>query len=447
MEYRRKNTSSLHQMEHSHVHPFEPNMLSVEQAQKQIVGTIKILESVELPLMECLGQSLAESVRSELNIPSARNSAMDGYAVRLSDIEAYPSKLPIRMPVSAQLQAGQVPFSTLRKGTAVRIMTGAPVPDGADAIVPFEMTNEAEQLRNGASLDEIELRAKPNLGDHIRNAGEDVKKGKLVLRKGHVLNPASLGMLASLGHQNVKVIRRPVVAVLSTGDEVTEPGLPLSPGHLYDSNSYTVGSSIHHYGGIPLNLGIARDNMHDLRNKLQIGKDVDMLITTAGVSGGAYDMVKEALSEQGKMSFWSVRMRPGKPLAFGFLNTLDGRKIPHLGLPGNPVSTLVAMAEFVRLAIRKMMGLSLIGLPEVEAVLDDPIYNPDGRRVYARVTLSKREGKLHAQLAGSQGSNVLTSMVHAQGLAICPEDIKVKQPGEIATVQLLNWNDISPNIL
>jgi molybdopterin molybdotransferase len=422
-------------------------MLSVEDAQERLLALVSVLGTEEVQLMDCLGLALAENVSASFNIPGLPNSAMDGYAVRVGDVASASVGKPITLPVSGQAQAGYVPSAPLAPGTTVRIMTGAPIPEGTEAIIPFELTDEAERLKLGDELKEIVIRHAPSPGDHIRPAGEDVQKGALVLQVGHVLDPASLGMLAALGRRSVSVTRRPRVAVLATGDEVTEPGQPLEPGRLYDSNSYTIATAVRHYGGVPQLLGVARDNMDALREKLSAGLNADMLITSAGVSGGAYDMVKDALSEQGTMAFWSVRMRPAKPLAFGLLKAPDGRSVPHLGLPGNPVSALVAMVEFGRLALHKMMGLPVMPLPEVQAVLDEPIHNMDGRRVYARVSLERRNGELRARLTGSQGSNVLTSMVHAQGLAICPEDLPVKEAGERVMVQLLDLHAIPSNVL
>jgi molybdopterin molybdotransferase len=438
-----------HESKHSggHAHPYEPDMLSVEEAQERLLALVGVLGTEEVQLMDCLGLVLAENVSASFNIPGLPNSAMDGYAVHVGDVASASAGKPIMLPVSGQAQAGYVPSAPLASGTTVRIMTGAPIPEGTEAIIPFELTDEAERLKSGDGLKEIIIRYAPSPGDHIRPAGEDVQKGSLVLQAGHVLDPASLGMLAALGRRSASVTRRPRVSVLATGDEVTEPGQPLEPGRLYDSNSYTIATAVRHYGGVPQLLGVARDNMEALREKLRVGLNADMLITSAGVSGGAYDMVKEALSEQGTMAFWSVRMRPAKPLAFGLLKAPDGRSVPHLGLPGNPVSALVAMLEFGRLALHKMMGLPVMPLPEVQAILDEPIHNLDGRRVYARVSLERVNGELRARLTGSQGSNVLTSMVHAQGLAICPEDMQIKEAGERVMVQLLDLHGIPSNVL
>jgi molybdopterin molybdotransferase len=248
-----------------------------------------------------------------------------------------------------------------------------------------------------------------------------------------------LGVLASLGHSLVKVIRRPVVAVLATGDELEELGQPLGPAKIYDSNTYSVAAAVLRYGGVPRLLGIARDNLRDMEEKVARGLDADLLITSAGVSKGDYDVVKDVLMRQGHIAFWSVRMRPAKPLAFGLLRGPGDRQVPHLGLPGNPVSALVAFEAFARPAILKMLGKARLGKPTIEAVLEDPLHNNDGRRVYARVTVARRDGVFYARTTGAQGSNLLTSMAKAQGLAICPEDVPGIQAGQQVQVWMLDW--------
>jgi molybdopterin molybdotransferase len=235
------------------------------------------------------------------------------------------------------------------------------------------------------------------------------------------------------------VVRRPVVAVLSTGDELQEPGSELAPGKIYDANSMSVAASVLQVGGIPKVLGIARDNLEDMHVKISQGLEADLLLTSAGVSRGDYDLVKDVLAQRGAIEFWSVRMRPAKPLAFGLLRKPDGSTVPHIGLPGNPVSALVAFEQLVRPALLRMLGRTAMERPVLEAVLDDDVRNADGRRVYARVVVSKRNGTYHARLAGPQGSNVLTTLARANGLAICPEDVPVMRAGERVQVQMFTW--------
>jgi molybdopterin molybdotransferase len=229
--------------------------------------------------------------------------------------------------------------------------------------------------------------------------------------------------------------------VLATGDELLEPSQPLEPARIYDSNSYSVAALVRRYGGVPQVLGIAQDNLDSLNAKLDLGLASDMLITTAGVSKGDYDIVKDVLAERGEIAFWSVRMRPAKPLAFGVMRGGGGRSVPHLGLPGNPVSAMVAFEELVRPALLKMMGRTNLDKPIMEAVLEDPIINGDGRRVYARAVITKRDGTYYARLTGAQGSNVLTSMARANGLAICPEDVPVMEKGQRVQVRMLDWDE------
>ena len=422
-----------------HAHPHRADMLSVEQALEQVLALVEELPAEDVPLLEADGQTLALEIQAPFAIPSLANSGMDGYAARAADLAGASSERPVLLRIIGQVQAGQLSAQTVTKGTAVRIMTGAPLPAGADAVVPFELTDEPQRLAKGEPLTEVSVKAQAVQGDHVRPAGEDVAKGSVVLRRGHVLDPPALGMLAALGLAQVRVIRRPRVAILATGDEVQSPGETLEPGRLFDINSYTVAAAVRRYGGVPQLLGIARDAMDDLRAKLREGLQADLLVTSAGVSAGAFDMVKDALSELGTISFWAVRMRPSRPLAFGILNAPGGRQVPHLGLPGNPVSALVALVEFGRPALAKMMGRIPVPLATVEAVLDEPIENVDGRRVFARVSLEERQGVLYARPTGGQASNLLTSMVLAQGLAICPEDLPRKAAGERVTVQLLDW--------
>ena len=421
--------------------PIHQDMLSVEEAYERIMAYFSPLEAEERPLLEALGQMLVQDIFSPLDIPPMANSAMDGYAVRVADVAGAKPGSPKLLQVIGQISAGQVPTQPVVQGTAIRIMTGAPIPQGADAVVPFEETDECERKARGRRLDQIAISVSPRQGEHLRSAGEDVGKGDLVLQRGTVLRAVEIGVLASMGLENVRVIRRPVVAILATGDELLTPGEPCRPGMIYDSNSHGLATSVLHCGGTPKVLGIARDTVEDVHRKLDQAEDSDLLLTSAGVSKGDYDLVKDVLAERGEVGFWSVRMRPAKPLAFGVLRGGDGKRVPHLGLPGNPVSAMVAFEEFARPAILKMLGKTRLARPVVDAVLDGPIHNTDGRRVFARVEVRKEDGVYHATPAGPQGSNILTSMSRANGLAICPEDVPVVGAGEVAKVKMLDWNE------
>lgn len=425
---------------HSHRH-YGETMLSVEDALDRILSFFQVLGPEEKPLLEALGQVLVEDATSPYNIPPMDNSAMDGYAVQAADVKGASRDSPVSLRVIGHVAAGHLPTETVVSGTAIRIMTGAPIPDGADAVVPFEDTDELDRRAAGGEITDIGIRFEVKGGADIRPAGQDVQTGTKVLAKGSVLRPSEVGVLASLGFGTVKVVRRPVVAILATGDELLEPGEEYGAGKIYNSNNFSVAASVLRYGGLPKMLGIARDNLDSMNAKLEEGLDADMLITSAGVSKGDYDMVKDVLAQHGKIDFWSVKMRPAKPLAFGVLNAPDGRKVPHLGLPGNPVSALVAFEQFGRAAIHKMMGKTELTKPTIEAVLDEPIYNNDGRRVYARAIITRQNGTYHVKLTGDQGSNLLTSMARANGLAICPEDVQKMEAGDKVQVQMLDWSE------
>ena len=414
-------------------------MISVEQAFEKILSYMPVLEPEQAPILNTLGQVLAEDIFSDINIPPLDNAAMDGYAIRARDTAEAGSKTPAVLRVIDTVIAGAISTKEVAPGTAIRIMTGAPVPKGADAVVRFEDTDETE--RKGAAQNEIGVLCKLKPGANIRRAGEDVVKDSLILKKGTVIRPAEVGVLASLGKSKAPVIRRPVVAVLATGNELVEVGKPLPPGRIYNSNTYSVAALVKRYGGIPKILGIALDTEKSLIEKLRQGQDADMLITSGGVSAGDYDMVKDVLAKEGEITFWTVRMKPGKPLAFGTIKGGKGRSIPHLGLPGNPVSSMVTFELFARPAIFKMMGKKNFAKPAVEATLEEPIANTDGRRVFVRTIVEKRGGKFYARLTGPQGSGILTSMSLANGLVVVPEDKTEVKAGEVVNVMMLDWNE------
>ncbi len=425
----------------AHRHSHTEAMLTVEEALERILSFFEALEPARMPIAEAGGMVISEDVVSHLDVPPLDNSAMDGYAVSSQSVSSAAPHAPATLRVIDKLAAGDLPTTPVGPGTAIRIMTGAPVPRGADAVVPFEDTDEVERRLKARTLDEISVRHPAGPGSNVRQAGRDLARGQTVLRRGTVIGPSQVGLLASLGHATVSVHRRPVVAILSTGDELVEPGLPLPEGRIYDSNGAGIAAAVMEAGGTPRQVGTARDDLESVNAKIDEGIDSDMLITSAGVSKGDFDMVKDVLTRRGSMQFWSVRMRPAKPLAFGLLSASDGsgRTVPHLGLPGNPVSALVAFEQFGRLAIAKMLGRDPAMRPRVRAVLTDPIHNTDGRRVYARAVVTKRDGRYYASLTGDQSSNLLTSMAAANGLAICPEDLALKQAGDEVDVLMLRW--------
>jgi len=408
-------------------------MISVEQALEKILSYVDVLGEEEHPILDCLGQVLAEDIYSSINIPPLDNTAMDGYAVQSRDTYGASQQSPRVLRVIETVTAGSLPKCEVETGTATRIMTGAPIPKGADSVVRFEDTDEA--LRKGLS-DKISILCQVDAGLNIRRAGEDITKGSIVLSRGKVIRPSEVGVLASLGRSSVRVIRRPVVAILATGGELVDIEQPLPTGKIYDSNTYSTAALVLRYGGIPKILGIALDNEESLVTRLHQGLDSDMLITTGGVSMGDYDMVRDVLAKEGEIVFWTVRMKPGKPLAFGKI-----RGVPHLGLPRNPVSYMVTFELYARPAILKMMGKKNLGKPTIEAVIGNPIVNTDGRRILARAVVEKRSGQYFARLTGAQGSGILTSMSLANGLVIVPEDKAQVEKGDVVQVMMLDWSE------
>jgi molybdopterin molybdotransferase len=420
-------------------------VISVEQALEKVLGNIDVLGEQECPLMECLGQVLAEDIRSGIDVPPLDNSAMDGYAVRAADIKGAGKQNPRFLRVIDMVIAGGIGKKMVEPGTAIRIMTGAPIPKGGDTVVAFEDTDETERTAKSAGIpSEIGIMVEEKTGSNIRQAGESVRKGALVLVKGTTIRPSEIGVLASMGYAKVKVIRRPVVAILATGDEITGLGEPILEGKIYNSNSYSVAAQVTRDGGIPKLLGIALDNEASVVNKINQGLDADLLITIGGVSMGDYDVVKNVLAKQGEIVFWKVRSKPGKPLAFGAIRRsgkgTSGKALPHLGLAGNAVSSMVNYELFVRPAILKMMGKKNISKPMIQAVIEDNIKNDDGRRIFARVIVEIKDGQYHARLTGNQGSGVLTSMTLANGFAIVPEDIEQVKKGDKLQIMMLDWN-------
>ena len=422
-------------------------MISVEQALEKILGYASVLEEEEKSILDCLGQVLAENIQSDIDIPPLDNTAMDGYAVRSADTRGVSEDSPKILSVIDTVAAGYISECEVITGTAIRIMTGAPIPRGADSVVQFENTDELSRRESSESKQssrEIGILREAEIGLNIRRSGEDIKKGAMVLRKGMTVRPSDVGILASLGRSSVRVIRRPVVAILATGDELVDMGQSLPLGKIYNSNSYSVASLVQYYGGIPKLLGIAHDNEDSMVASLRRGLDADMLITTGGVSAGDYDIVKDILAREGQIAFWTVRMKPGKPLAFGTIKSAAKeskvKDIPHLGLPGNPVSSVVTFEMFVRPSLLKMMGKKNLAKTTVEAVLEDSLVNTDGRRILARAVIRECNGKYYAKLTGPQGSGILTSMSLANGLVIIPEDTD-GVTGDVVKVMMLDWSE------
>ncbi len=417
------------------------SMISVEEARERILSFFHRLDPEPKPLLEALGQVLAEDVAAPFDIPPLDNTAMDGYAVRFADTTGATEESPRELRVVADLAAGYILETAIEPGEAVRIMTGAPMPPGSDAVVPFEETDEPMRAVGQAPTrgGTVRVFKGAEKGANIRYRAEDVRAGTVVIPTGRLMRASEIGVLASMGVSSVSVYRRPVVAILSTGDEVTEPGQPLLPGRIYDANAHSVAALVKSFGGIPRLLGIAKDTVEDLTAKIRQGLDADMLVTSAGVSRGDFDVVKDVLAREGAIDFWTVRMKPGKPLAFGAFNAPDGRKVPHLGLPGNPVSSMVSFELFGRPAVFQMLGRDDWQRPLVRAITRDRVVNTDGRRFFARCIVTRGEdGQLYADLTGPQGSGILTSMSSANALTVIPESLPEALPGDEIEVMMLD---------
>ncbi|MCY4437780.1 MAG: molybdopterin molybdotransferase MoeA [Chloroflexi bacterium] len=523
-------------------------MLSVEEAFARIVSQFSALASETVPLMDTLGRVLAEDVVSAEDVPAFDNSAMDGYAVRFADTQAASEAQPVHLRVVGDLAAGSVPSNPLGAGEAVRIMTGAPVPPGSDAVVPFEDTDRTDWAKfgtpPGASGDPatVGILLAPEYQDNVRFRAEDIKAGETVLLQGQRLRPAEIGVMASLGKSQVAVYRRPVVAVIPTGDEVIEIDQPLQPGQVRNSAAHALEALVTRYGGIPRRLPVVGDTVEETRAALLSCLDCDLIVTIGGVSMGDYDLVRNVLGAEGEIDFWRIRMRPGKPLAFGHIegparaaeasaqpdketdtsvipaqagiqsspcspedpvasakptsateeyagtsdtpaqsgilpspggegqgegsipaevsgpitpaNASDSvipakagihltsdapsRRVPVVGLPGNPVSAYVTFEEFVRPALLVMQGHTHLHKTTVTARFLDGMEN-HGRRQFVRVIVERDDHGYTARLTGEQGSQLLTSLAKANGLAIISEHTTYVEPGSDVTVQMLDW--------
>jgi molybdopterin molybdotransferase len=400
-------------------------MISVDKALEQILDVINPLQLEKVTILQTLNRVLGEDITSDSNIPPLANSAMDGYALRFEDTLGAAREKPAILNVIDDVPAGRVSEKTVEPGQAIRIMTGAPIPAGADAVTRVEDTE-----KDG---DRVRVFVPAKKGLDIRPASEDVKKGELVIPKGKVIRPAEIGMLAALNRSSVAVYGRPRVAVLSTGDELVDIGGELAPGMIMNSNSYSLAAQVAECGAVPLRLGIARDKRDDLILKFEAAKGADLIITSGGVSVGDYDLVKDVMGELGAMRFWKIAMRPGRPLAFGMI-----WGVPVFGLPGNPVSVMVSFEQFVRPAILKMSGCTKLFRPAVKAVLKEDLQKNTALRHFLRAVVELKEGKYYAVTTGEQGSGILKSMVMANGLIVFPEGVTSLKAGDEVTVQLID---------
>lgn len=396
-------------------------MPTFEEARKIILDSVVPLGVEKVEILSAVGRVLAEDIAAPWEMPLWDNTAMDGYAVRAADCPAGAT-----LKLAGFLPAGGHMTAAVERGTAVKIMTGAPIPPGADAVVPYEETEEQG--------DQVFIKSAVKPRDHIRFSGEDVKCGETVLPAGTHLRPSEISMLASFGKIFVPVHRRARVAILSTGDELVEPGETLEPGKIINSNSLALAAAVMQAGGIPVMLGIARDNRDSLREKLVEGLRADALITSAGVSAGDCDYVRDVLSElMVVQAFWKIDIKPGRPTAFGLR---DGK--PVFSLPGNPVSSLLTFEEFVRPALFKMMGHSRVLRPMVKATLQEGIRKKPGRVNFIRVAVTQENGEFLVQSAGKQDTGFLKTLLLAGGIAVIPADQENLKAGDKVDVHLLD---------
>jgi molybdopterin molybdotransferase len=406
-------------------------VLSVAEALERVLSGVPVLGVERIPIGEALGRVLAEPVVATREIPPWDNSSMDGYALRAADTLTASEEHPAVFPVVGEVTAGRMAARALSAGEAYRILTGAPLPPGSDAVAP------QEEVRRESG--HVAITRPVQRGAYVRLRGEDIRPGDRMLERGTVLRSAALGVLAALGHARVSVHRRPSVAVLSTGDELVAPDAPLGPGQIPDSNTYTLCGLAAEAGASPSSLGIARDHRDELVERLRRGLEADVLVSSAGVSVGDRDFVREAVEALGvRLEFWKVNMRPGKPLTFG-------RMGDHLffGLPGNPVSAMVTFELFVRPVLRRLGGHRHLDRPLARARALELIDNPGSRPGYLRVRLESVPGGLGARPTGGQGSAILRSMLLADGLAVVPGDTQIPKGGEVEVILLVSDGTIS----
>lgn len=400
-------------------------LVALEEYRRDVLTRVTPLAPIELGLLEAHGCVLAHDVVAGADVPAFANSAMDGYAVDSGSVHNDQA-----VPLVAEAAAGRPMDTALPPGSAARIMTGAPMPVGADAVVPVELAEEAG--------DAVALHVTPDKGDHVRPAGEDVRAGTTVLTAGRRLSAADIGMLAAIGHARVVAHPRPRVTVIATGDELVDPGSVLGPGQIHDSNSYTLTAMAREVGATAFRSHIVADDRKALSDAFEGAlTNADILLTSGGVSAGRYDYVKEVLGQVGDVAFCKVGMQPGMPQAFGFLGGEGPHRIPCFGLPGNPVSAFVSFEVLVRPALRRLQGRPDLNRPRVTAIMEEAVSSPPHKVSFLRVRLRRDGTRWLARLTGPQGSGLLHSAVAADGLAEVPAADTAVEAGQTVVVHLL----------
>ena len=406
-------------------------MLSVEEALERILAQITPLEEISVPLSASDGLVLAQDIVAQDDIPPCANSAMDGFALRSQDSHPQHGALP-RLRVTGGVAAGYIADHAVEEGTAMRVMTGAPIPPGADSVIQIELTKY-----DGPQSTWVEVQQEVEPHNNIRPAGEDMRKGQVVIQRGTQIGAWEIGVLATLGYAHVSVIRHPRVAILGTGDEVIDIDEPLRPGKIRNSNSYLLEAVVRDAGAEPHRLGVAQDTVESLREKFREAATYDIIFTSGGVSVGDFDLVKDIMNERGNINFWRINMRPGKPVAFGHIGN-----VPLLGLPGNPVSTAVTFELFGRPMLRKLQGHTRLLKPRVPVIVEDGVSESVMRRHYVRARVEWQSDHFVAHTTGNQGSNIMTSLLQANAFVIVPEGGATIEPGGTAMAMMLNWPEV-----
>ncbi|NIK56852.1 gephyrin-like molybdotransferase Glp [Kribbella shirazensis] len=401
---------------------------SVDEHLEVVLGRVTALPAFDQPLMDAVGLVLCEDIVSGVSLPGFDNSAMDGYAVQARDLAGASDENPISLPVVGEFRAGRSEPIVVTPGTCVRIMTGAPMPRGADSVVPVEWTD-------GGTVT-VRITQQPQVGASVRRAGEDVTAGTQVLDRDTVLGPRQIAVLAAVGRARVKARPRPRVVVISTGAELREPGSRLGEGQIYDSNSYTLAAAARDAGAVVYRVGIVDDDPKRIMDTLsdQLVR-ADLVITTGGVSMGAYDIVKEELAKLGTVDFPQVAMQPGKPQGFGVVGEDE---VPIFTLPGNPVSAYVSFEVFVRPALRKMMGQMPYRRALVSGVTLDGFSSPAGKRQFVRAAATAGDEGWMASTVGGHGSHLLGGLSRANALIVVPEDVTSVRAGDQVELMLLD---------